>query len=43
MITTHSEESSLTKPSCPNLGTRTRVKTSSSPEIVGYLPNDDLA
>ena len=42
MITTHSEESSLPKPSCPKLGTRTRVKTSSSPEIFGHIPNDDL-
>jgi hypothetical protein len=41
MITTHSEESSLPKPSCRKLGTRTRAKTSSSPEIVGNLPNDD--
>ena len=38
MITTFSEESSLTKPSCPKL--RTRVKTSSSPEIVGHPPDD---
>jgi len=42
MITTHSEEPSLPEPSCPKLGTRTRVKTSSSPEIFGYLSNDDL-
>ena len=42
MITTHSDESSLPKPSCPKLRTRTRVKTSSFPEIFGYIPNDDL-
>jgi hypothetical protein len=38
MITVSSEESSLTKPQSSKL--KTRIKTSSSTEIVGHTPDD---
>ena len=40
MITVSSEESSLTKPQSSKL--KTRIKTSSSTEIVGHTPDDHL-